>query len=320
MLPPIMRKIVIILFILFINFGFAQNENIKSLVKKTDSLNLDRWELIEFAEKHLEDKEHLAKFFYYWIGSNITYDYKSIQEESDGTITLEEYRKRQKEFEVYKNRKGVCAGYANLFDWFMFWVDIDSAIISGHIRDKRNHYIELELDDDHRHAWNAIEINEKWLLVDSTWGTSLDHETADYYFNVEPQRAIITHYPTDSKWQLLEKPLSLEDYNKSKFIEPIWFKVGYSDNPILKKDNKYYYFIFKNNPNNEWVVNLTFSGDNRNFKKIKGLQKIVQEGYTYLRFYKSVIPEKTFFKVNLFKSYNDERFHIAYKDVINFKI
>lgn len=321
-LPPIMKKkFVLMIFVFsFVNIGFTQNETIKSLVEKTNDLNLDMWELTEYAEKHLKDKEELARFFYYWIGSNIQYDKEVYQKIVNGTINNEKFWKSQEESEVFKNRKGVCAGYAKLFDWFMYWVDIDSEIISGHIRDERNHYIELESDDNHRHAWNAIKINEKWLLIDSTWGTSFDPKTSDYYFNIEPQRAIITHFPSDSKWQLLEKPLSLEDYNKSKFIKPIWFKVGFSDNPNLKKDNKYYYFIFKNNPNKEWIVNLLFSGDNRNFKKIKGLQKIEQEGYTYLRFYKSVIPEKAFFKLNLYKSDDETSVYLAYKDVINFKI
>ncbi|WP_175454828.1 transglutaminase domain-containing protein [Lutibacter oricola] len=317
-----MRKKIVILIILFSisNFGFAQNQKILSLVEKTNDLNLDMWELTEFAEKNLNDKEQLARFFYYWIGSNIKYDNELYQKIINGTINNDNFWESQEEYKVYDNRKGVCAGYAKLYQWFLDWVDIESVVISGHIRDERNHYINLELDDNYRHAWNAIKINEKWLLVDSTWGTSLDSITADYYFNIDPKKAIITHYPSETKWQLLEKPLTLEEYNKSKFIKPIWFKVGYSDNPNLKRDNKYYYFVFKNNPNKEWIVNLSYSGDNKNFKKIKGLQKIEQDGYTYLRFYKSLIPKKAFFKVNLYKSNNETSVDLAYKDVINFKI
>lgn len=302
------------------NYGFTQDKTIKSLVEKTNDLNLDIWELTEFAEKHLKDKEQLARFFYYWIGSNIKYDYETFPKVISGEISNNEFWKRQDEFEVYKKRKGVCAGYAKLFDWFMFRIDVESEIVSGHIRDERNHYIELESDDSFKHAWNAININEKWVLVDSTWGTSLDSNTSDFYFNIEPQRGIITHFPQEKKWQLLEKPLSLEDFNKSKFIKPVWFKVGYNDNPSIQQDNKYYYFIFRNNPNQNWLVEFLYSSDNYNFKKIPELKKIIQDGYTFLRFKKSRISEKAFFKVNLYELAGEVNYVLRYEDVINFKI
>ena len=136
---------------------------------------------------------------------------------------------------VFENRKGICAGYAQLFYWFMQEIDIETNIVTGYIRDERNHYIELELDFDSRHAWNAIKINEKWILVDSTWGTSQDSTVSDFYFDMKPEWAIISHFPDESKWQLLKKHISIEEFNNSKFIKPIWFFVGFSNIPELKK-------------------------------------------------------------------------------------
>jgi len=314
------NQFLILFFLIFINSAFSQNESIKSLVDNTKDLNLDMWELVDYAKNHLEKNIEFARFFYYWIGSNIKYDNEIFQKLEKGKLTNKEYFDTQDYYRVYENRKGICAGYANLFQWFMDEIDIEVVIISGHIRDERNHYVELESDDNYRHAWNAIKINEKWLLVDTTWGTSLEPTISDFYFNMEPARAIITHYPEESKWQLLKKTLSLNEFNKSKFIDPIWFMVGYSDNPKLKQDSKYYYFVYRSNPNMNWIVNLLYSGDNLNFHSIKGLKKIVQGEYTYLRFNKSVIPEKAYFKVNLYNSYDGLNYNLTYKDVINFKI
>src|SRR5690606_6179033 len=148
-------------------------------------------------------------FFYYWIGSNIEYDQQTLQKLINGTMTNQEFTRSQNEYEVFENKKGVCAGYANLFKWFMDEVDIETAIISGHIRDERNHYVELFKDDNFRQAWNAIKLNNECILVDSTWGTSNENTTSEFYFDMKPEWAIITHYPEDSKWQLLEKPLTL---------------------------------------------------------------------------------------------------------------
>src|SRR5690606_17831894 len=115
-----------------------------------------------------------------------------------------------------------------------------AVIISGYIRDERNHYVEFTKDDGFRHGWNAIKLNEKWILVDTTWGTSSDSTTSEFYFDMKPEWAIITHFPEDSNWQLLKKPLTLEEFNNSKFISPIWFFVGYSDIPKLMSDKDYY--------------------------------------------------------------------------------
>jgi len=306
-------------FLLFINVGFSQNESIKSLVEKTNDLKLDMWDLTTFAEEHIKDKEQLARFFYYWIGSNIEYDHKSLQEKSNGTITLEEYGNRQKPYEVYNNRKGVCAGYAELFKWFLDWGDIETVVISGHIRDERNHYVELS-EKNFRHAWNAIKINNKWLLVDSTWGTTNDKSQSEFYFDIKPEFLIISHYPKDSNWQILEKPLSLEEFNNSKFVKQIWFFSGFPDIPKLKADQDYYYFVFQNNPNSRWSVGLRYSSDNINFKPIEDIVPIVQDGYTYYRFDKTQIAEKAFFKVKIMKLGENQFSSYEYRDVINFKI
>jgi hypothetical protein len=305
----------LIIIISFVNFGFSQNESIKALVEKTNELNLDMWDLTTYAEKHIKDKEQLARFFYYWIGTNIKYDKEILQ---DKALSNEEFWKRQDEQVVYNSRKGVCAGYAKLYQWFLDWADIETVVISGHIRNGRNHYVELESDDDFRHAWNAIKLNNEWLLVDSTWGTSNEESQSEFYFDIKPEHSIITHYPENSEWQLLKKPLSLEEFNNSKFIKPVWFFVGFSDIPKLMSDKDYYYFVFKNNPKLEWSVEIKFSTNNINFKPIENITTINQDGNTYLKFTKGNMPELIYFKVNLLKTENNS--WTKYEDVINFKI
>jgi len=308
--------------LLFVNYGFSQTEQIKSLVEKTNEMNLDMWDLTDYAEKNIKDKNELAKFFYYWIGSNIQYDNEFFEKILAGTLANGEFAKKQDEYNVYENRKGVCAGYANLFKWFMNEIDIEAVVISGHIRDLRNHYVELESDDNFRHAWNAIKLNGKWILVDTTWGTSNDKETSEYYFDIKPELSIITHYPTDSKWQLLKEPLTLEEFNKSQFVKPIWFMIGFSEAPKLMADKEFYYFTFENLPNNDWSVSLKMSTDNLNFEPISDIQVIDQDGRTYFRFGKVQVPEKAYFKVKIVKFENngDQLYKTEHENVINFKI
>ena len=317
------RTFCITFFILILaNSVTSQSESIKLLVEKTNELNLDMWDLTTYAEENLKDKEELARFFYYWIGSNIQYDEETFSKVISGEISSERFWELQDESVVYENRKGVCAGYANLYKWFLDWADIETVVISGHIRDLRNHYVELESDDNFRHAWNAIKLNDKWLLVDTTWGTSNDKETSEYYFDIKPELSIITHYPTDNKWQLLKEPLTLEEFNKSQFIKPIWFKIGFTEVPKLMTDKEFYYFAFQDLPNNEWSVSLKMSVDNLNFEPISDIKVIDQDGITYFRFGKAQVPNTAYFKVKIVKFENDgdQLYKTEHKDVINFRI
>jgi hypothetical protein len=324
LLPLIMKKTIFTTFFLliFVNYGFSQNEQIKSLVIKTNDINLDMWDLTEYAQKHLKKKEELARFFYYWTSANIEYDHKSLKEKNEGVISLKEYSNRQDEYEVYENRKGVCAGYSNLFKWFMDEIDIEVVIISGHIRDERNHYVELTKDDSFRHGWNAIKLNDKWILIDTTWGTSKEEEYSEFYFDIKPEHSIITHFPEDSKWQLLKEPLTLEEFNKSQFIKPIWFMIGFKEVPKLMADKDFYYFSFQDLLNNKWSVSLKMSTNNLNFEPINDIEVIDQDGRTYFRFGKAQVPKTAYFKVKIVKFENDgdQLYKTEHEDVINFKI
>lgn len=193
------NKLLILVFLFFFNFVASQNKEVKKLIEQTEKLNLDMWELSEFAEKNLSSKKQIAIFFYYWIGKNIAYDYEFLNKINTQKNIYNEYLKKQDAYRVYEDRKGVCAGYANLYTWFMFEADIEVQKISGHIRDNENHYVELDSDDDFRHAWNAIKINNKWILVDTTWGSSNDPNQSEFYFDIKPEFAINTHYPENNK-------------------------------------------------------------------------------------------------------------------------
>ncbi len=318
-----MKKILLILIICSNTFVFSQTKNVKELAIEISKKNLDMTELVSYVNENLEENTEKAFFFYYWIGLNVNYDRELFSKRNQTNFSYEkDYSYNLKPEQVFEKRIGVCSGYSNLYKWFLDELEIENVIVSGHIRDETNHFIELDLDFDYGHSWNIIKLNGKWMIVDTTWGTSSNSMISDFYFDVSPERAIITHYPEDISWQLLEIPLSLEEFNNSKFIKPIWFEVGFSDNPKLKKDNKNYYFVFQNNPNKNWSVDLLFSGDNLDFQPVQNVKKIVQEGLTYLKFDRTEIPEKVFFKVNIFEVIQEKNYKTTttYEDVINFKI
>ncbi|UWX56245.1 hypothetical protein NYZ99_08410 [Maribacter litopenaei] len=318
-----MKKRLSLLTIIFFSAlaSYSQSEKIQSLIKETKDTKLDMWDLTELVADRIKSKEEQANFFYHWIGNNISYDHQTFERIIKGTILSEEFSSSQDKYTVYENRKAVCAGYANLYKWFMDELEIEAVIISGHIRDPRNHYIDLYQDDNFRHGWNAIKLNDEWKLVDTTWGNSNDPTQSEYYFDINPEWLIITHYPEESKWQLLDEPLSLEEFNKSKYISPVWFHLGFSEAPKLMADDTYYYFAFKD-LETDWSVNLQYSSDNVKFDYIRGIEVIKQDGMMYYRFEKEQIANEAFFKVGLTLLIEENNGYSTkqHKDVINFKI
>ena len=136
------------------------------------------------------------------------------------------------------------------------------------------------------HAWNAVKINGKWYLLDSTWGSgnvnkNKEYEAnfTEYYFLPEPEMLIKTHYPYDKsnmeeseKWQLLEHPVSLEEFNKSLRLQPAAYELGVY--PVSHKDKVVSFtneveLTFKENEvkTNELIVSLKRRQENKLFEE-----------------------------------------------------
>ncbi|MBO0324399.1 hypothetical protein J0X14_19000, partial [Muricauda sp. CAU 1633] len=81
--------------------------------------------------------------------------------------------------------------------------------------------------------------------------------------------------------------------------KPYWFQIGFEDIPVLKEDANYYYLVYKSNPDKNWSINLMYGTDNRNYQFINDTVQIEQDDFTYIRFNKSNIPAKAYYKMDL---------------------
>lgn len=87
------------------------------------------------------------------------------------------------------------------------------------------------------HAWNAVYFNGGWRLVDCTWAAGkfsaatkeFQKAPNDYFFLVDPDQLIYTHFPYDEaeknyhKWQLLNQPIDLETFNSRPLLTSMFF-------------------------------------------------------------------------------------------------
>ncbi|SEM31578.1 Transglutaminase-like domain-containing protein [Maribacter orientalis] len=314
------NKLSILILVLSLTFSIARSQSTKEIAEGLNSDNLLMPELTDFAKNNFTDKLEIAQFFFYWISANIEYDYEVKDRHAAGLYTEEDNNNNYSPFKVFERRKAVCEGYSQLYKWLMLELEIETLVIGGHVRHFTNPIVEPELDQKFSHAWNVSKIDGEWKIIDTTWSQQFETYVPDFYFDVSPENAIITHFPSEEKWQLLEKPLSLDEFNSSQYIDPLYFLTGFTEKPSLKQDENFYYFVYKNNPNRNWLVRLGYGTDSINYEPVPSIQVINQDGYTYYKFDKKHIPQKAAFKVDL-NDFNEEKQTIAlYENIILFRI
>jgi transglutaminase/protease-like cytokinesis protein 3 len=124
-----------------------------------------------------------------WIREHITYDNSTKWQRRYGNSGAD-----QTPAGVLASGRAVCEGMANLFVALADRMGLQSVVVSGRASGMRQE----------RHAWNAVMIDGKWGLVDITRHT----------FLASPQEFLARHFPNDPKWQLLDKPLTYEEWLK----------------------------------------------------------------------------------------------------------
>jgi len=50
------------------------------------------------------------------------------------------------------------------------------------------------------------------------------YELDEYYFMPDPQQLIFTHFPLDSRWQLIENQITLEEFEELVPVKSTFFK------------------------------------------------------------------------------------------------
>ena len=119
---------------------------------------------------------------------------------------------------AFKRNMGVCAGYAILFDAMCEAVGLNSEVISGTSRLGWQRFNLKRLPEDH--AWNAVEIDGKWYLLDATWASGYVNPEATKFtasfdgrlFMQDPEIFFLKHFPKDPSWQLLPEERSAEAF------------------------------------------------------------------------------------------------------------
>jgi hypothetical protein len=179
--------------------------------------------LVRGLVRDVKDDFLKVKVLHDWVADNIDYDAESFfaggSPESSWQATL-------------TRRKAFCQGYAELLRRMCQIAGVPCEVISGYGRGIGFPVGQAEKVRQSNHAWNAVKIREHWYLVDACWdaghveGRSYHKQYGTPYLFAEPLHFLHTHFPTDAKWQLLERPLSAEEFAALPLLEGRFFEKG----------------------------------------------------------------------------------------------
>ncbi|PLX22243.1 MAG: hypothetical protein C0599_06950 [Salinivirgaceae bacterium] len=205
------RFYAVIIGLSFALVSFGQYETIDTYVKTITFKKSDGIPEIaaKITAKSNTDKEKLRAIFA-WIAHNIEYDVRSFM---TGRIPKSE------PMDVVQSGKGVCQGYANLFEAMSQAVGIEAYVVSGF--SKGYGYSDRKRLDNSDHAWNAVNLSGEWYLLDPTWGAGHLNEKGKYvssmqekYFLAKPAFFVTEHLPEDPAFQMLPCPITPEEFLK----------------------------------------------------------------------------------------------------------
>jgi hypothetical protein len=176
--------------------------------------SLDR--LAGYLASSSDDDLGKTRAIFRWITGNIVFDPETYYSSVYGDQSPEK---------VLKTRKAVCGGYSNLFDALAKRCGIKSVTIDGYSRGKGYQIGSSTNKNDH--SWNAVALDGEWRLIDCVWGAGyVDNndkfvrKQRDYYFLTKPEHFIYDHFPRTASWQLLENPITRNEFERLVYIRP----------------------------------------------------------------------------------------------------
>ncbi len=188
--------------------------------------------LVHWLVRDVKDDFLKVKILHDWVAENIDYDAESY---FAGGLPESSWKAG------LAHRKAVCQGYAELFQKLCRIAGVPCEVISGYGRGLGFAIGQAENVRQSNHAWNAVKIEDRWRLLDVTWdaghvrGRSYHKQYGTSYLFAEPRHFLHTHFPTEAKWQLLDRPLSAEEFAALPLLEGRFFASGLRLSTTLRR-------------------------------------------------------------------------------------
>lgn len=176
---------------------------------KTCSTSME--DLVKYLVEPTCSETERAWVIFAWVCYHVAYDVDGLHGRTR--------RKSCNAHDVLRNCLSVCAGYSNLFEELAKLAALTVRQVVGDART-----ISEKVGQDVKkkgvggHAWNAVKLDGKWILVDCTWGAGtctnikFERDFRPHFFGTHPDALAFSHFPEDASWQLKAKALSYHTF------------------------------------------------------------------------------------------------------------
>jgi transglutaminase/protease-like cytokinesis protein 3 len=178
--------------------------------------------LVRYLSQPARDDTEKARAIFRWVADRISYDVDAYFSNRLATMNADE---------VLRLRRSICDGYATLFEKLARQAGLEVVTIKGYAK-AYGHTPGTRFERPN-HAWNAIKINGRWRLVDTTWGAGYVSNgkyvkrLTETFFLAPPEQLMFSHFPLDDAWQLQSTPhLSKAEFEAMPNMEPAFFHLG----------------------------------------------------------------------------------------------
>ena len=173
-------------------------------------------ELTNQITQGAKSEKDKARALFTWTATHLYYD-----QLNDGPEANWENRQA---IAIISRGKGVCWDYATVYQALCQRAGIPCLRITGYgpVR-----WPETQLPEQPNHAWNVFRIDSTWYLADATWQSGAPQgndafqiQTGKDYFGTPPELFVRNHLPEHPMFQLLDCPVSPEEFAMTVRINP----------------------------------------------------------------------------------------------------
>ncbi|XP_076331137.1 hillarin-like [Tachypleus tridentatus] len=139
--------------------------------------------------------------------------------------------------------KNGTESYHVLFKRLCSYAGLHCVVIKGYSKSAGYQPGDSVQDSRFRNSWNAVYVAGAWRFVQCNWGArhlvnsketsqpgsgnkddSLRYEYDDHYFLTDPNEFIYEFFPFQPEWQLLKRPVTLQEFEENPFVRSLFFR------------------------------------------------------------------------------------------------
>ncbi len=175
-----------------------------------DSLTQTTASIANFINSKFTTQSEKSRAVFIWVANNIQYDIENM-------FAIDFYQKKELIIsKTLRTRKGICMHYAEVFSDISNKAGLKTFVISGYTK-------QSEFVDYIPHAWCVGLVDTTWCLYDPTWGSGVIFNNKfirkinNDYYRARPEKLIKSHMSFDPLWQLLNYPITSQEFYEGKF-------------------------------------------------------------------------------------------------------